>query len=54
MTFLQIVIPFRAFCLSDDLASMHAFAQQIEGRETHYEDVGRTILTGAPSRAAAA
>jgi hypothetical protein len=24
---------------------MHAIAQQIQGRDTHYEDVGKMILT---------
>ena len=27
---------------------MHAIAQQIQGRDTHYEDVGRALLSGSP------
>jgi hypothetical protein len=27
---------------------MHAIAQQIQARDTHYEDVGRSILTASP------
>jgi alkylation response protein AidB-like acyl-CoA dehydrogenase len=27
---------------------MHAIAQQIQARDTHYEDVGRAILSGSP------
>jgi hypothetical protein len=25
---------------------MHAIAQQIQGRDSHYEDVGKVILSG--------
>jgi hypothetical protein len=33
---------------------MHAIAQQIQARDSHYEDVGRTILdaAGTPTRSA--
>ena len=27
---------------------MHAIAQQIQARDTHYEDVGKAILAGTP------
>ena len=30
---------------------MHAIAQQIQARDTHYEDVGRTILATEPRTA---
>jgi alkylation response protein AidB-like acyl-CoA dehydrogenase len=32
---------------------MHAIAQQIQGRDTHYEDVGRAVLATDPNAAAA-
>ena len=32
---------------------MHAIAQQIQARDTHYEDVGRAILAANPNAAAA-
>jgi len=32
---------------------MHAIAQQIQARDTHYEDVGRAILATDPNAAAA-
>jgi len=27
---------------------MHAIAQQIQGRDAHYEDAGKVILSGDP------
>jgi len=27
---------------------MHAISQQIQSRDTHYEDVGKAILAGSP------
>ena len=30
---------------------MHAIAQQIQARDTHYEDVGKAILAGSPAAA---
>jgi len=27
---------------------MHAIAQQIQARDTHYEDVGKALLTASP------
>jgi hypothetical protein len=31
---------------------MHAIAQQIQARDTHYEDVGKMILTADPGTSA--
>jgi alkylation response protein AidB-like acyl-CoA dehydrogenase len=38
---------FRANKFERRFRDMHAIAQQIQGRDTHYEDVGRMILTAS-------
>jgi alkylation response protein AidB-like acyl-CoA dehydrogenase len=39
---------FRANKFERRFRDMHAIAQQIQARDTHYEDVGRSILTASP------
>jgi alkylation response protein AidB-like acyl-CoA dehydrogenase len=39
---------FRANKFERRFRDMHAIAQQIQARDTHYEDVGRAILSGSP------
>ena len=39
---------FRANKFERRFRDMHAIAQQIQARDTHYEDVGRAILTASP------
>jgi indole-3-acetate monooxygenase len=39
---------FRANKFERRFRDMHAIAQQIQGRDAHYEDVGRAILTASP------
>jgi alkylation response protein AidB-like acyl-CoA dehydrogenase len=39
---------FRANKFERRFRDMHAIAQQIQGRDVHYEDVGRAILTASP------
>src|SRR6201987_26336 len=39
---------FRANKFERPFPDMHAIAQQIQARDTHYEDVGRAILTASP------
>jgi indole-3-acetate monooxygenase len=39
---------FRANKFERRFRDMHAIAQQIQGRDTHYEDVGKAILAGSP------
>ena len=38
---------FRANKFERRFRDMHAIAQQIQARDTHYEDVGRMILTAS-------
>ena len=33
---------------------MHTIAQQLQGRDSHYEDTGKSILSGSPGAAPAA
>jgi alkylation response protein AidB-like acyl-CoA dehydrogenase len=39
---------FRANAFERRFRDMHAIAQQIQARDTHYEDAGRAILIGSP------
>jgi indole-3-acetate monooxygenase len=43
---------FRANKFERRFRDMHAIAQQIQARDTHYEDVGKALLAGGPAMAA--
>jgi hypothetical protein len=43
---------FRANKFERRFRDMHAIAQQVQGRNAHFEDAGRSLLASAPGAAA--